>query len=1111
MFTGIIVYIGKAFRDNSQLIVQIDDKRFFKNLNIGDSINVNGVCLTVIKIGANTIEFFVMEETIKKANMENKYVNLERAAKINDYNSGHLISGHINATASIKSIERNPDNSWSVCLQLKVPLNLKYKDGISIDGVSLTIAEIDKTNPSVFKICLIPHTFNNTIFQYSKVGDLVNIEYGITSTFITNHMLRAIKIAEQARQTAAPNSWVGCVIVKNDIVIGEGYHTAFGKPHAEKEAINDAINKGNKDLIKGSTFYVTLEPCHHYGKTPPCDKLLVEYGVKKVVIGYIDPDTNVNSAGMQYLMQNNIDVELDTINHDVIYDSLKPYFHQRKFGLPYCVLKVAMSIDGHIATGIDDSQWISNEKSRKDVQKLRSESHAIMVGSNTVLKDNPRLTIRDDSLNVLKHPIRVILDTHCRITDKSLHVLNPTLAPTLIFTSKEQDTKVDGILYKVVNTKNGKLDLLEVMTYLNEIGVLQCLVEGGGGLYTSFLEENLAQEVHIYRSNVNLGINGKPWLKSALPHYVKDNTRWDLINVTQLDNDILCKYKITKPLLNTNQIKNTMNDAFNALKSGKPVIIMDSPDRENEGDLVVGAENITPDVVAFIMRHTTGIICVSMTKDRADKFKLEPMVGMNEDPNGTNFMISCDCKDSTTGISAEDRAKTIKLLGSDDTTANNFTRPGHVFPLVAHKNGLLSRRGHTEASVTLCQLAGLKPVSAIAELVNYDGSVMRYDDCETFAKKYGIPLITIHDMLDYLNITTLNKIILEPVFEPIAECNIMTKKYGEWRLVCYPSANNDSASSTNRALIKNPHKIPNNIVCIRVHSDCYTGDTLGSTLCDCGDQLDLSFKIINEKGCGVIIFPACHEGRGIGLVNKIKAYNLIKEKNYNTFEANHVLGFADDLRTYEIVPKILDNLKIHSIEILTNNKSKIEYLEKYIKIVTPLEVKYNKYNIGYMETKTAKYGKQLIPENTINVAKRESPSNVGIVITHWHNDMLGQVKSKVIETLNEYGIIDITEYVVPGSFEIPFSVKKIIEKREHKVIICLGLIMKGETAHFEYISSATINGLMSVQLESDTPIINGILNCYNIDQAKERCDHNSGFGISLAKSAISMIKLSESL
>ncbi len=1115
MFTGIITCIGRADLNGSTLKIYIDDPNFIINLRVGDSVCVNGICLTVTEIYLTIITFFVAMETQKKATIVNGHVNLERAVKLNSDISGHLITGHINNTGKVTCVENDIDSSVSIWIKLTNKMALKYKDGISINGTSLTIAEIDG---DLFKICLIPYTIKNTTFKYLRPGDTVNIEYDIVrSSNQMNYMKRAIELGELGRQMASPNPWVGCVIVNHDIIIGEGYHRGYGKDHAEVDAIKNAIDNGNKDLIKGSTLYVTLEPCHHHGKTPPCDKLLVDNMISKVVIGCIDPDRKVNSNGMLYLRQNGVEVEIDVDNKSFVFESLKAYLHQRKTDMPYCIMKVGISIDGCIATETGDSKWITNEKSRSDVQKLRSESHAIIVGSNTVLKDNPMLNIRDKSLNISKQPYRVILDTMGNINDENSNILNAEIAPTIIFTSKEPKDRVKGINYKIINTKNGRLDLFQVLKHLNDIGIIQCLIEGGSSVYTSFLEEGLVQEVYLYQSNLNIGISGMNWTNCVNNSSVNNIQRWNLVSTKTFDNDVLIRYTIPKANREGEQpIKNTIQDAINALREGKPVIIMDSPDRENEGDLVVAAELITPETVAFLMRHTTGIICVSLTKDRADRLKLGLMMDKNEDPNGTNFTISCDSKGSKTGISAKERARTIKLLSNDAATYNDLTRPGHVFPLIAHSDGLIARRGHTEASTTLCKISGLKPVSAIAELVNADGTVMRYNNCEKFARTHNIPLITIEDMIKYCNLSIQSKpdIVKNDSFLPVTDCDIMTKEYGEWRLICYPSSNDTELFySTNRAMVKCKDKLSKeNIIIVRVHSDCYTGDSLGSILCDCGDQLKLSMEIINKNGVGVIIFPECHEGRGIGLVNKIKAYNIIKTNHCNTFEANNKLGFADDLRSYDVVPKILDQLKIKHINLLTNNKTKILCLEKYIKMVTPLEVEYNKHNIEYMKVKTNRYGhKQLIPENTIKVSGCRAKYSVGIIITDWHSELLTKVVDKIKYVLNEYSITDIQEYTIPGSFEIPFAAKKIIEHGKHNIIICIGLIIKGETAHFEYISQATINGIMNVQLASTIPIINGVLNCYNMDQAIERCSSNSGLGVSLAKSAISMLKLIETL
>lgn len=1097
MFTGIISCIGKITINGSILKIIVPNQDFLISIKTGDSISVNGICLTVINFDTNNVEFFMMEETQRNAHIKNGYVNLERALKLNNDISGHITTGHINNIGIIQSITENIDTSKIFIIKLCLEQNIKYKDSIAVNGVSLTVSEISDKS---FGVCLIPHTIEHTTFKYLKEGDKVNIEYGISESKNIDYMSRAITLSEYGRCTTIPNPWVGCVIVKNDVIIGEGYHIVCGGNHAEKNAIDDAIIKGNKELIKGSDVYVTLEPCNNYGRTPPCDKMLVEYGVKKVIIGQNDTDVINSNKGLNYLRDNGVIVEFSHQNQ--VSESLKSYNHSRLFKKPYCILKVAVSLDGKISTEIGDSKWISNEKSRAHVQKLRSKCHGIIVGSKTVLKDNPFLNVRD--FVVKKQPLRIVLDTNNSLTDKSLNIFNTNTSDTLIFTSKIPDTKIDNVEYKVVNILDGKLDLEEIMLILNKKGIMQCLVEGGSELYTSFIQSGLAQEVYMYRSNINLGCCGLNWVNYKGHELVNENERWDLLKVKQFDNDVLCIYKI--PEIKNLQIKTSIPLAIEAIKNGKPIIIMDSTDRENEGDLVVSGEKITEEMISLMMRYTTGIICVTMTEDRAKRLRLPPMTTDNEDPNGTNFMISCDYVGSSTGISASERTKTIEILSSDTSIPENLSRPGHVFPLVGHKDGLVARQGHTESSINICELAGLKPIAVISELVNPNGKVMRYSDCERFAKMYDIPLITIDDLLKYQSLEKRSpqKEAIS-ILKPDVESVIMTKKYGEWKLLIYKTKEDDFAQ-THRVLIKNSHLINDNkIICVRVHSDCYTGDVLGSSHCDCGDQLDLSLKMITDINCGVIIFPANHEGRGIGLINKLKAYNLIRETKCDTYTANNLIGYDDDIRTYDFVPGILDNLKITSIELLTNNKNKISVLGKYTKKVTPLIVPYNVHNIDYMKIKNEKYGyDQLTFENKIN-----EKYNIAIITTNWHNDLLELTKKNMVLKFGDHH--NVTLYTVPGAFELPLAAKNIINKTKCDIVVCLGLILKGDTAHFEYISNASINGLMNVQLETNVPIINGVLNCFTLEQANQRLDPINNFSTSLVNSSLEVIYLKNSL
>lgn len=1100
MFTGIIKCIGKIIIDNSNIKITIIDKTFIIGLQIGDSISVNGVCMTVISFDCDTINFFIMEETKKLTKFNTEYVNLERALKLGSDISGHFITGHINNTGIIVEITDNDDTSKIFKIQINIIQNFKYKDSIAINGVSLTIANIDK---NFISVCLIPHTIYNTIFKYATVGDFVNIEYGITESYDIDYMNKAIQLSKLGRLTTIPNPWVGCVIVNHNVIIGEGYHQKCGEHHAEKMAIMDAIDKGNESLIKGSDVYVTLEPCNHYGRTPPCSKLLVDYKVKKVIIGQRDTDTITGSQGIAYLQKNNIEIEF---SHETkIKKLLKSYNHSRLNKKPYCILKTAVSLDGCIATGVGDSKWISNEKSRDHVQKLRAKCHGIIVGSKTVLKDNPRLNVRN--FNIKQQPLRIILDTYNSLTDEKLNIFDTTTSKTLIFTGVIPKIKITGVLYEIVNIVNDKLNLEEVMIKLNELGIMQCLVEGGSELYTSFIELGLANELYMYRSNINIGCTGVKWCNYKGNDILNNNNRWPLIKIKQFDNDILSIYNI--PTIKTLPLKKSIESAIEALQNNKPIIIMDDNNRENEGDLIIPAEKITPDIVSFMMRHTTGIICVTMNENRSKQLALNPMTTNNQDPNRTNFMISCDYIGSTTGISAEERCTTIKMLANDQTKSEDLSRPGHVFPLVGHPNGLASRQGHTESSINICELAGLKPIAAIAELVNPNGTVMRYSDCKRFALMYDIPLITIEDLLKFQSIIKTSEKI-KNILKPDVQTVIMTKEYGEWTLLVY-SINNDIFSQTHRVLIKNIQSLNDiDMICIRIHSDCYTGEVLNSAHCDCGDQLNMALKIIHEKKQGLIIFPANHEGRGIGLINKLKAYNKINEIKCDTYTANNLIGYDDDIRNYDIVPKILDSLNIKKIELLTNNINKINILSNYIKEITPLITSYNKYNINYIIDKNEKYGyindQYLYTELTSHMNTKYS---IALITTQWHSDKLELTKQNIIKNLETNH--NIMLYTVPGSFEIPLMAKNIINKTKCDAVICLGLILKGDTAHFEYISQSAINGLMNTQLEMNTPIINGILNCYTLDQAIQRLDPNYNFSTSLIESLNTILNINKTL
>lgn len=560
-----------------------------------------------------------------------------------------------------------------------------------------------------------------------------------------------------------------------------------------------------------------------------------------------------------------------------------------------------------------------------------------------------------------------------------------------------------------------------------------------------------------------------------------------------------------------------ISKAIAQLKLGKPVIVMDDDNRENEGDLIIPAEFMTSDMTTFFVNNTTGILCVSLENQRANKLGLGHIMSNNTDANKTPFGIPCDHKSCKTGVSSDERTTTIKHLANNDAIESDFTRPGHMQILISSPAGLFDRRGHTEASVELCRLAGVTRVASLAELVNRNGTMMRYDDCVKFSIEHDLLLITIEQIKKYIDDNLNNSSQVN--CRPISSCNIYLKSQSEldkdnlWKLICYNFGNTD-----------NPHKvlvkgnISNNKespILVRVHSECFTGDVLGSMMCDCGEQLQMSLKMISENGSGIVIFPALHEGRGIGLVNKVKAYKIMNDSNYeiNTYEANRILGFEDDQRSYTNVVDILDDLDVNYINLLTNDKTKILTLQNKIQQITPLVCEPNNHNKHYLQTKNSTNNKFLeVQSNKIekfNILAQKKLSennyNVAIISTYWHSELIDPFCKQIQDELIMTGISvsNITNHIVPGVFEIPFYVKKLIEKAD--VIICLGLVIKGDTYHFEVISETVASSIMQIQLQHNIPIINGILNCYNVEQALERYSESSGMAKSLAISAINML------
>lgn len=390
----------------------------------------------------------------------------------------------------------------------------------------------------------------------------------------------------------------------------------------------------------------------------------------------------------------------------------------------------------------------------------------------------------------------------------------------------------------------------------------------------------------------------------------------------------------------------TIDEALDDLKQGKLLIVVDDEERENEGDFVAAAEKVSPEVINFLVKEGRGVLCAPLTAERAAELDLRPMVEANTSLHETPFAVSIDyVHGTTTGVSAHDRASTIKALTDALAKPSDFARPGHVFPLIASKGGVLRRAGHTEAVVDLCRLAGLYPAGVLCEILHDDGSMARLPELATIARRFGLKMITVRSLIEYR--TRREKLVRR------IETTRLPSRFGEFTLHVYQS---DTDEHSHLALVKGElsAEVP---ILVRVHSECLTGDVFGSLRCDCNEQLVSAMTTIEKEGRGVLVYMR-QEGRGIGLLNKIRAYKL-QDEGFDTVEANEELGFRADLRDYGIGAQILRDLGVGKMRLMTNNPRKVIGLGAYgLEIVerVPLEVHPNDHNERYLAAKRDKLG-----------------------------------------------------------------------------------------------------------------------------------------------------------
>ena len=404
---------------------------------------------------------------------------------------------------------------------------------------------------------------------------------------------------------------------------------------------------------------------------------------------------------------------------------------------------------------------------------------------------------------------------------------------------------------------------------------------------------------------------------------------------------------------------NTIPEALAAIQNGEMIIVVDEPDRENEGDLIMAAEKVTPEQINFMAKYGRGLICLPTCSERLDELELYPMVTSNTAQMQTAFTVTIDAKEVTTGISAQERAYTIQKFVDADAVPSDFVRPGHIFPLEAKPGGVLRRAGHTEATVDLARMAGLYPAGVLCEILNEDGSMARVPELMKFAAQHQLKIITIADLIAYRRET-------ETLIRRVATANIPTE-HGKFKLYAYESTDTVGETvegdRTHLALTKGDLTDPTPIL-VRVHSQCFTGDVFGSLRCDCGAQLDIALKTIEKEGRGVLVYMR-QEGRGMGLKGKLRAYQVQDNHGLDTVEANEHLGFPADLRDYGIGAQILADLGVQKMRLMTNNPRKVTGLSGHgLEIVEriPLQTTPNAFNRRYLETKRSKLGHLLLHE-----------------------------------------------------------------------------------------------------------------------------------------------------
>eukprot|EP00397_Hematodinium_sp_SG-2012_P021150 GEMP01021829.1.p1 GENE.GEMP01021829.1~~GEMP01021829.1.p1 ORF type:complete len:564 (+),score=106.28 GEMP01021829.1:64-1755(+) len=554
-----------------------------------------------------------------------------------------------------------------------------------------------------------------------------------------------------------------------------------------------------------------------------------------------------------------------------------------------------------------------------------------------------------------------------------------------------------------------------------------------------------------------------------------------------------------------------MEQALEAFRNGGFVMVMDSADRENECDLVIAAETCTNEKMAFLIRHSTGIVCVVSDQERLESMGLHPATGLNTDKNGTNFYVSTDyLVGTTTGVCASDRVATIKAMCNDKLNPEEFSKPGHMFPLSAKKRGVLEREGHTESAYDLCRLSGITRVASIGEMMHDDGTMYRYQDSIEFAKKHNIPLITVQDIIDARKAQ-------EAAAKPAALSVSCPKSSTTCKINIFGIADTcnlrvyESDGAEVVVLIKGDVAGKTNVP-VRVHSECFTGDTFGSQRCDCGKQLEMFKDIMSHEPQAILAYQKGHEGRGIGLANKIACYKVQDEEKLDTVDANLRLGFEVDQRSFAPVIGILNDIGVRSIKLYTNNPAKVLALSSIIESTATLASVPTRDNLNYLQTKVDRMGHatvlstfDILTPPGVGQQKAGKESTIAIVSTIWNEYYVKPIVEECVAWLRKNNIRVLLR-TVPGALDLVSGARTMVNKHDPGAVIALGVLMQGASDTYQHTCSAVLNGISSLNANQDVPIVAQVLMVKNDEQAKERAFEEQ-LGAALAKSALSMLTI----